>query len=387
MAADDPVVEEAWNLVNNFYLDRSFNGLDWPDMRRTFGAQAAKDGSFSAAREMIKGLGDKYTRLLDRDTYAKLSRFDVVGAGALFSANEDGELAIASPPISGSPAEKAGVQKGDLVLGINGKPSSSMSAFDVIDFLISDPSPTVTLRLQSIATGEERSLELVRQVAQVKDPVSFRKLGSHTGYIRIAEFNALAPARTKAALKDLALDSADRFILDLRGNPGGTFQTAINIAGALMDDTVVTYAVDGFGDRTEFRTPKEEQPISTTAPIVVLTDRRTASASEVLTGALRDNCRALVVGDRSFGKGLVQGVFGLQDGSGLVLTVAKYQTPSGLDINGIGIKPNVQKDQGLGGVASFLGVTSDEPEEEWALAAQLGDRAQDPRSSGFCVLQ
>ena len=137
---------------------------------------------------------------------------------------------------------------------------------------------------------------------------------------------------------------------------GGAFQSAVEIAGLFMSDTLATDVVDGNGVDLKFRTSKDRVVVDEKDPIVVWVDGRSASASEVLAGALRDNCRAVVMGDTSFGKGLVQAVYGLENGYGLVLTVAKYLTPNGTDINKVGIVPDISKEEGLPTALGFLPV-------------------------------
>jgi len=370
----DPLVEEGWGLLSKFYLDKTFNGQDWDAAHVAANTKAANKGGFKALNEMTQSLGDKYTRIVDKDTYTKLSRFDLIGAGVLFSPDDAGKLSVSSPPMSGSSGLSAGLHKGDLVLAINGVPTEGMTSFDVIDLVTaSGASSKLDLKLQDVGTENVRTVSLDRQVASIADPVSFRLLdGTSTGYIRLAEFNSRSTNRVKEAVVDLGKQGATRLILDLRGNGGGTFQTAVSIAGLFMSDRPVTTVVDGSGGKSEFRTDSstsaKEAP--TDVPLVLWVDRGSASASEVLTGALHDNCRALVAGDRTFGKGVIQGVFGLEDGSGLIITVARYQTPAGIDINKVGVQPDVSRELGINLLGGAVRVAQDMGEDEWALAQQ-----------------
>ena len=167
----------------------------------------------------------------------------------------------------------------------------------------------------------------------------------------------------REAVADLEAQGAERYIMDLRMNPGGTFQTALGIAGAFVPERTAVFVVDGKGERTEFKT--SGKPL-TSDPLIILADRGSASASEVLAGALQDNCRAVLVGDRTFGKGLIQGVFGLESGGGVALTVARYETPSGRDINKVGIAPDIKANL----LPVFVGV-SDVGEDTWDEAVRL----------------
>lgn len=184
-----------------------------------------------------------------------------------------------------------------------------------------------------------------RSLFPVKNPISYkvsevRTDGTKVGYIKISEFNTLVKGKLENALADLEAQGVNAYVLDIRQNTGGAFQSAVEVAGLFIEDKVATSAVDSDGKRLDFRTPKGKLAVDTTDALVVWIDGRSASASEVLAGSLRDNCRAVTMGQKSFGKGLIQGVYGLKTGAGLVMTVARYETPSGNDIQGIGISPD-----------------------------------------------
>lgn len=198
-------------------------------------------------------------------------------------------------------------------------------------------------------TGEGTTFDVTmqRQTMQVKDPVQYklseqRKDGTNVGYIRVSEFNSLVNAKLQDALKDLQSQGANAFVLDLRSNTGGAFQSAVEISGLFFEDRVATYVLDSNNVELPFRTPKGNVIVDPKAPMVVWIDGMSASASEVLAGSLHDNCRAVTMGDQSFGKGLIQAVYGLKNGAGLVLTVARYVTPNGTDIQGTGITPDIK---------------------------------------------
>lgn len=367
----DPLVEETWALLKKYYIDRTFNKQDWDTVRIKANRQASKQGGFKAASDMANSLGDKYTRLVDADKYTQLSRFDLIGAGVLLAPDDEGRMSVASPPMADSSALKMGLKKGDLVTAINGQSTKGLTSFDIVDLVMADSSPTLRLTTSSPENGDKEVI-LDRKVASLRNPVSFRVLDTGTGYIRLDEFNALCPIKLREAIESLEKKGADRFILDLRGNPGGTFQTAVKIAGLFMDDSPVTYAADGAGTRTEFRT--SGKAITAKKPLVVWIDKQSASASEVLAGALKDNCRALVAGERSFGKALIQGVFGLEDGSGLILTVAKYLTPSGVDINGVGVEPDLFSQLGPSWLGGAVRMTNDMSDADWMRAREKAEK-------------
>jgi C-terminal peptidase prc len=199
-----------------------------------------------------------------------------------------------------------------------------------------------------------------RAFQEVKDPIQYkitevREDGTKVGFIRILEFNAVVKARLQDALKALEAEGANAYVLDLRMNTGGAFQSAVEISSLFMQDRIATYVVDSTGANIPFKTNKGDLAIDKTDPLVIWVDGTSASASEVLAGALHDNCRAAVMGGKSFGKGLIQAVYGLKNGSGLVLTVARYVTPGGNEIQGVGITPDIK-----GGVPMMLpGLSTD----------------------------
>lgn len=367
------VLDEVWTLVDKYYIDRNFNNQNWQTVLSDYQSKISSYTSSSPfgpdkdtytmqlSNQMVSSLGDKYSRMLDKDAYANIQKFDLIGVGATFMPDASKRIIVGAPPVPGSAADLAGVKKGDFLDAVNGKKTEGRTAFDIIDQIGEDPNAkevTMTVRRQGpddiIGEGETRDVVLTRTFTEVKDPVYYklsekRKDGTKVGYIRISEFNALVKRQLEKALKDLESQGANAYVLDLRGNPGGAFQSAVEIASYFVDDTIATYVVDNNEIELPFRTAKGKVLIDKSDPLSIWVDRRSASASEVLAGALRDNCRGVVMGDTSFGKGLIQAVYGLKNGSGLVLTVARYVTPNGTDIQGTGIKPDLS-----GGVPGSL---------------------------------
>lgn len=304
--------------------------------------------------DMVKSLGDKYTRMLDTQQYAAIQKYDLIGVGVTLMPNGQKGIIVGGPPIEGSPAAKAGLQTGDFVMAVNGRPTQGRTAFDIIDQISEVPDArtvTFTVRRQgeNDLAGEGSSFDVTMErqnFLQVNDPVMYklseqRKDGTNVGYIRVSEFNSLVNTKLQDALKDLKQQGANAYVLDLRSNTGGAFQSAVEISGFFFEDRVATYVIDSNQAELPFRTPKGKASVEPDAPLVVWLDGMSASASEVLAGSLRDNCRAVTMGDKSFGKGLIQAVYGLKNGAGLVLTVARYVTPGGSEIQGIGITPDI----------------------------------------------
>jgi len=359
------VIDEVWTLLEKYYIDRSFNSQDWKAVRKTVESQGQKVGfddnkSMKIANDMVQSLGDKYTRMLDKEQYTAIQKYDLIGVGVTLMPNAQKDIIVGAPPIAGSASDKAGLKQGDFVTAVNGRPTRGRNAFDIIDQIGEAPNAkTVTFSilrdkgpstLDSIGNPDSaRSFEatMERQTMEVKDPVQYkisetRSDGTTVGYVRVSEFNSLVNSSLQRALSELKKQGANAYVMDLRGNTGGAFQSAIEISGLFLQDRVATYVVDSNQVELPFRTPKlQESSVDPDAPLVVWIDGLSASASEVLAGSLHDNCRAVTMGNKSFGKGLIQAVYGLKNGSGLVVTVAKYITPSGSEIQGLGITPDI----------------------------------------------
>lgn len=368
IASKKTAYDETWNLVKKYALDQSFHGQNWDEAYKKYSSGidlSSNDDELvmKATKNLVGSLGDKYSRILDRSAYAMIQKFDLIGVGATLMPDPvTKEIIVGAPPVAKSAADEAGIKLGDVVFAVNGVETAGRTAFDIIDQISDDPnSSSVTFTIRSKGSNESRDVELKRAFLEVKDPVSYRVSetrsdGTKVGYIRVAEFNSLVKPKLEAALRDLESQGVDAYVLDVRGNPGGAFQSAVEIAGLFMSDKLATDVVDGNGVDLKFRTSKDKVVVDEKDPIAIWVDGRSASASEVLAGALRDNCRAVVMGDTSFGKGLVQAVYGLENGYGLVLTVAKYLTPKGTDINKVGIVPDVSKEEALPSAPGFVPV-------------------------------
>jgi carboxyl-terminal processing protease len=348
------VVDEVWTLVNKYYIDRTFNGQDWDQIHNQYSAMDTtndKDKSLKLVTEMVKTLGDKYSRVLDPQQYTAIQKYDLIGIGATLMPNENKDIIVGAPPVAGSASDQAGLKVGDCIDAINGIPTKGRTAFDIIDQISENPNAktvTMTVRTQgpNDAQGITKDLVMERRFQEIRDPVMYqvterRKDGTVVGYIRIAEFNSLVKARLEDAIASLEKAGANAYVLDLRGNPGGAFQSAVEISSLFVENRVATYVVDSNNVQMPFRTATGRVIMRPDEPMAIWVDGGSASASEVLTGSLHDNCRAVVMGEKSFGKGLIQAVYGLKTGAGLVLTVAKYVTPNGTEIQGIGISPDV----------------------------------------------
>jgi carboxyl-terminal processing protease len=356
-------LDEAWTLIDKYYIDRSFGGQDWKAVKEKYTRLAAGVKGDAAllklTTEMVNTLGDKYSRILDPKQYAAIQKYDLIGVGVTLMPDQNKHIVVGAPPIAGSAADRAGLRQGDFVTAINGISTAGRTAFDIIDQISEHPNaPTVAMTVRPV-DGAEAATEIVmeRTFEEVKDPVRYRISetrpdGTKVGLIKITEFNSLVKGSLEKALSELRDAGANAYVLDIRQNTGGAFQSAVEISGLFVEDRVATYVVDNTDVKLPFRTPKGRLLVDPSSPLVIWMDGRSASASEVLAGSLHDNCRAVLMGEKTFGKGLIQAVYGLKNGAGLVLTVARYVTPSGSDIQGVGIAPDVSGNIGPFGLGT-----------------------------------
>ena len=290
---------------------------------------------------MLASLEDPFTRFLRPEQYRSLqvnTSGELTGVGLQIALNPQTAQLEVIAPLAGSPADKAGIRASDRILQINGISTEKLSLDEAAARMRGPLGSRVSLVLER--DGESIEIQLVRDRIALNPVVAeLRSLGSERsiGYIRLNQFNANATAELAHAITRLEDQGASAYILDLRNNPGGLLQAGIEIARLWLEKGTVVYTVNRQGIQGSFEALGSAL---TSDPLVVLVNKGTASASEILAGALQDNGRAQVVGETTFGKGLIQSLFDLPDGSGLAVTVAKYETPNHRDIHKLGITPD-----------------------------------------------
>ena len=348
LISDSPkeVMDQAWQIVFRDYLDINgkYTPEQWRKLRRDMLSKnyGSSKEAYEGIRGMLASLDDPYTRFLDPREFKEMqidTSGELSGVGIQLSLDKDTKSLVVIAPIEGSPASRAGVQPKDLILAIDGKSTKGMSTETAVKLIRGEAGTTVNLSLKR--NSEILDVALIRQRIElhaVEHHLNSTSDGRKVGYIRLKQFTATAARDMRLAINDLEAKFPDGYVLDLRSNPGGLLAASVSIAREWLNEgTIVsTKTRDGIQD-----IKRATGRAITDKPLVVLVNEGSASASEIVAAALQDNHRALLVGQKTFGKGLVQSVRGLSDGSGMTVTIAKYVTPSGRYINHLGIKPDV----------------------------------------------
>ncbi|MEO1619496.1 MAG: carboxyl-terminal processing protease CtpC [Cyanobacteria bacterium J06632_3] len=336
------LIDEVWQLIDHEYVDDSFNSLDWNNVRTDYLNRTYTDQeeAYVAVREMLEQLEDPYTRFMDPEEFRNMqidTSGELTGVGIQISQEEETNEIVVVSPIEQTPAYEAGLLSGDVITQIDGQSTEGMELSDAVSLIRGPIGSSVTLSISR--ENEPLEFELTRariEIHPVRYSVETGPEGT-VGYIRLTQFSANAAAEMKDAIEALEERNVTGYVLDLRSNPGGLLFSSIDIAQMWIEEGTIVSTVD--------RNSISDEEVAnnralTDQPLVVLVDGGSASASEILSGALQDNNRAVLVGTQTFGKGLVQSVRGLADGSGVAVTIAKYLTPSGRDINKLGIAPD-----------------------------------------------
>ena len=292
-----------------------------------------------AIKGMFSGLNDPYSQYYTKEEFDNLTQQtsgSFVGIGVYISPSEEDDHITIIAPIEGSPAEKSGIKAGDKILKVDGKVVSAKNSDEAVSMMKGKKGTEVEL---TIKRGEQILDVKVTRDKIVSKTVDEKVLEDNIGYIKITSFTEHTNKEFEKALKTLKQSDIKGLIIDLRDNPGGLLNVCKDIADSLIGEGTIVYTKDNKGNTEYLKSDKEKLGL----PIVVLTNEGSASASEILTGAIIDNKAGISVGTTTFGKGLVQSVRGLKDGTGYKLTTAQYFTPNGEYINGKGIKPTIEE--------------------------------------------
>lgn len=333
--------DNVWKLINTKYVDQTNNMQNWNTWRHKYDKYIkTNEDSYVAIGTMVASLDDPYTKFLDPKEFAEETssiKGSLKGIGVQI-ATKEGKLTVIAP-IEDSPAEKAGLIAEDEILEINGESTKGISIDKAADKIRGEEGTNVTLlvkRKDEIKTYTIQRKEIELKAVSTKIPNNVT-LPSDEGYVRLSSFISKNAGKE---FEDVLNQYSNKkgYIIDLRSNPGGLLTNSIYIANLLLPRGVIVSTVDRDGYKETQRVIGK--PI-TNKPIVVLINKGSASASEILSGALKDNKRAVLVGEKSFGKGLVQEINRLPNSAGVNITIQKYLTPNGTDINKKGINPDI----------------------------------------------
>ena len=287
---------------------------------------------------MADAMGYPYTRYFTKNEMSDFlndANGTMCGIGIVISSDKDTGLCIVSEVIENSPAEKAGLKAGDTIIKVDDKDVVGMSVVEISELTKGKKDTSVKISVDRHGEGEKlfdikRSTINMQYVKSSKD--------GDIGYIKITEFAKVTADQFIKALSGLMKQNIKGLVIDLRDNPGGMIDIVTEIADTLLPEGTITYTVDKNGNRVDFKSKDGCIDI----PIAILVNGGSASASELLAGAIQDNGRGTIIGTQTYGKGIVQGLYSLSDGSGLKITIQKYFTPNGVCIQGIGITPDYE---------------------------------------------
>ena len=334
--------DNVWRLVNTKFVDQTNNSQDWSKWRHKYDKVIkTNEDAYVAINTMIASLNDPYTKFLDPKEFAEETssiKGSLKGIGIQIGV-KDGKLMVIAP-IEDTPAERAGLLADDEILEIDGKSTKGITVDKAADQIRGKEGTKVTLLIKR-KDCEPKYYTIVREEIEIKS-VSQKipndvKMPNEIAYIRLSSFISRNAAQE---FSDILINSTDKkgFIIDLRSNPGGLLSNAIFISDMFLDGGIIVSTVDRDGYK---ETQRAAKGVLTSKPIVVIINKGSASASEIFSGAIKDNHRGLIIGEQSFGKGLVQEINKLAYGSGINITIQKYLTPSGTDINKKGIEPDI----------------------------------------------
>lgn len=319
------IFNEVFNLLRTEYYDES--------------KVTPEALSLGAINGMIQSLDDPHTSYLPKDVYSELqtdTKGEFGGLGIVIGVR-DGWITVISP-IDDTPAARAGIKAGDMIIEVDGKSTEGFTTMDAVRVLRGRVGTSVTIKVKRPGVEESLEFTIVRGLIKLQT-VKSTMIDDHIGYIRISQFSENTPEALKKQYMDLYNKGMDSVIIDLRNNPGGLLSSVVQIADLFLDNgTIVS---------TKGRNPSQDQVFTAhkelllpELPMIVLVNEGSASASEIFAGAMKDNKRAIIVGEKTFGKGSVQTVRELPNGAGIRITTALYFTPSGKTIDKIGIEPD-----------------------------------------------
>lgn len=327
----------------------------------------------SMLKGYVAGLGDPYSSYFTKEEtkeFNEMTSGEFSGVGAILNMNKDTQEVELVKIYKGYPADKAGLKAGDVVIKVDDTDVTGMTLQEVVSMIKGEKGTEVKITVIRGEGEEELTVTAVRDTVQVQT-VDYRMLENQIGYIQVTEFDAVTAEQYQKAMDDLTQQGMTGLVVDLRGNPGGSLDTVCQMLDTMLPEGLIVYMEDKSGARTEETSDAEHQ---FTKPLAVLVDGNSASASEIFAGAIQDYGIGKIVGTQTYGKGVVQQIFELKDGSSVKLTIAEYFTPKGRNINGKGITPDVKLEAPASG--SGTGSQTDPGEDAWVAEAVKAISAQ-----------
>ena len=323
------VVWQVWNMLASEHVDRG-----------TFDPEVFTEASI---RGMLIALNDPHTNYVRPDVFGIENedirgRFE--GIGAHVSMNADGRLLIVAP-IADSPAERAGIRPGDIILEVDGVSIQGMSLIEAVSRIRGPRGSVVSLLVQHVGTVEKVLVEVERGVIPLQSVVLRSEIGHPVAHIRLTNFYEDTADNLSEVIRETLDAGTEAIVLDVRDNPGGLLNSVVDVTSLFLEDGLILYEVDGDGNRRDWMVRRDDDVLEE-VPMVILANQFSASASEILVGALQDHERATVVGRTTFGKGSVNILRQLDNGGGLFLTFARWFTPDGRPIDRTGLQPDIE---------------------------------------------
>lgn len=319
--------EQKLNLIDQTLKDFYFDDID---------DSKVLDNIYKA---YVNAYGDKYTVYYTADEYAKIqesSNGAYYGIGVVVRKNDDGTILVVEP-YDGAPGKEAGMRKNDVIVTVNGESVADQDLNSVVAKIKGDEGTTVNIGIRRDGSDDITELTVTRRKVEIKT-VAYEMLDDSVGLITISEFDKVTAQQFKEAYAQLETLGMKGLVIDIRSNPGGLLNVVVDMLDELLPDGLIVYTEDKYGNRQEYN---GSNPDVIDVPLAVLVNGESASASEIFAGAVQDYGAGTIIGTQTFGKGIVQTIRRMSDGSAIKYTMAKYFTPKGQDIHGHGVTPDI----------------------------------------------
>lgn len=319
--------EQKLNLIDQTLKDFYFDDID---------DSKILDNIYKA---YVNAYGDKYTVYYTADEYAKIqesSNGAYYGIGVVVRKNDDGTILVVEP-YDGAPGKEAGMRKNDVIVTVNGESVADQDLNSVVAKIKGDEGTTVNIGIRRDGSDDITELTVTRRKVEIKT-VAYEMLDDSVGLITISEFDKVTAQQFKEAYAQLETLGMKGLVIDIRSNPGGLLNVVVDMLDEILPDGLIVYTEDKYGNRQEYN---GSNPDVIDVPLAVLVNGESASASEIFAGAVQDYGAGTIIGTQTFGKGIVQTIRRMSDGSAIKYTMAKYFTPKGQDIHGHGVTPDI----------------------------------------------